>query len=183
MVSVSCASETFCMGVGYTQTGPNASRNTAIAAHWDGATWTALPSPGGSRLDDVVCLSATSCIAIGADRSAALVVRWTGRSFVREHTPLTDEGFTINCSSENLCMALQQPPANKPLGRVPAAIRWHGHWFPVTGYPAQAAFLSGVSCYDTGCMVVGQARPTPSKNGNDIAGAQTTAALYNITNR
>ena len=183
MNSISCASPTFCMGVGATATSSTTPAHAAVAARWDGTRWTALPAPGGTSLNDVVCLSTTSCIAVGANGHAALVVRWNGKSFVKEKTPLTGESFTINCSSSDLCMALQKPPANKPLGTVPVAIRWHGHWFRVTGYPARAADLSGASCYTNGCTVVGWARATPSKDGNDIAGAQASAALYDITNR
>jgi hypothetical protein len=181
MVSVSCTSDTFCLGVGYTSTGPNDHGHTAIAARWDGTTWTAVPTPGGTRLDNVVCLSESSCILVGANGAAPLVEHWDGSSFVSEQTPFAGEVFSISCASEDLCMALQQPAADKPLGTVPPAIRWHGQWYEVTGYPAPAAFLSGAGCYDTGCVVVGWARSTPSSSASDISGAQTTAAFYDLT--
>ena len=182
LVSVSCGSGSFCIGVGYSarDAAERALGHAAIAARWNGSTWTPLAVPGGTRLDNVVCISPSSCIAVGADGTGGILLHWHGSSWVKEQSPLTGPYFAINCASENLCMALQRPNASQPLGTVPVALRWYGHWYKVTGYPAPAAYLEGVSCYSGGCLVVGQARSTPSTAAQDVAGAQATAAFYNI---
>jgi hypothetical protein len=182
LTSVSCGSNSFCIAVGYTTrvTADNTVEHTAIAARWDGSTWTPLAVPEGTRLEDVVCISPSSCLAVGAEETSGIVLHWNGTTWVKEPSPLTGPYFAINCASEDLCMALQRPDANQPLGTVPVALRWHGHWFKVTGYPAPAAYLGGVSCYSGGCLVVGQARATPSTSAKDVAGAQATAAFFNI---
>lgn len=180
--SVSCGSDSFCIAVGYTARGAadSATGHTALAARWHGSTWTPLAVPTGTRLTDIVCISPSSCLAVGAQGTRGLVLHWNGTTWTPEQTPPTRELFAVNCASEDLCMALQRPPASQPLGTVPVVLRWHGQWFKVAGYPAPAAYLSGVSCYPGGCLVVGQARSTPSTSANDVAHAEATAALYTI---
>ena len=180
LLSVSCGSSSSCIAVGYTARGSadTTTGHTAIAVRWDGSTWTPLAVPGATHLDDVVCISRSSCIAVGDKGAGGILLHWTGGKWVEEHSPLAGQYFAVNCASEDLCMALQRP--NRPLGRVPMAIRWYGRWFKVTGYPAPVAYLDGVSCYSGGCLVVGQSRATPSASASDVAGAQSTAAFYDI---
>ncbi len=182
LLSVSCGSQSFCLAVGYTARGPadTGPEHTAIAARWDGSRWSSAPMPPGTRLDDIVCISPSSCLAVGANGSSGLVLHWNGSGWTKEPVPPSNDVFAINCASEDLCMAVQRPDANRPLGTKPVLLRWHGHWSNVTGYPAPAAYLSGVSCYDGGCVIVGQSRATPSRSATDVNGAQATAAFYNF---
>jgi hypothetical protein len=180
LISVSCASQTLCFGVGFTSLGPTHASHHAMIAKWDGSTWSATTAPSGTRFDSIVCVDPTFCLAAGSQGSSSLILRWDGSTWTPEQMPPTGSLYTINCSSRDLCMALQTPDPNKPLGTVPVALRWHGTWFKVTGYPAVAANLSGVACVDTGCMVVGWDRSTPSSGPNDISDSRSTAAMYTI---
>jgi len=181
LASVSCATVKFCMAVGLSALSNSDPGHAAVAWRWDGSSWMPFPPPPATTLDNVVCVSESFCIAVGANGSSGVLLRWDGKAWNTEQSPLSGAYYTVNCASENLCMALARPNPNGPLATVPVAVRWHGRWYKVSGYPAPAEVLSGVSCYsDTGCMVVGWARATPSAAATDIAGAQASAAFYDL---
>ena len=66
--SVSCASASDCMAVGYA-TDTNGNNLTDVVEQWDGSSWAIIPSvPTGQAFDQLVrvqCLSATDCWAVG----------------------------------------------------------------------------------------------------------------------
>ena len=86
--SVSCASRSACMAVGYSTwgTGFNVVRIT-LAEYWNGTSWSVRRTPNPIQLDDlkgVSCYSAHSCVAVGdytdrgGDATVSLVERWHG---------------------------------------------------------------------------------------------------------
>jgi hypothetical protein len=81
---VACASLSDCTAVGDNELGTG-----VIIERWNGATWSTVPSPTadlpgstGAYLDDVACMTASSCTAVGAwgENSFAipLVEHWNG---------------------------------------------------------------------------------------------------------
>jgi hypothetical protein len=183
LLSMSCTSSSFCIAVGHTNRTlqDRATGHSAIAVRWNGSTWAPLAVPEGTRLDDVSCVSSSSCFAAGADGTLGLLLHWDGRTWVKEPSPPARPYLALSCTSTEQCLALPQPDATHPLGTLPLALRWHGTWFTLTGYPAPAAYLSGVSCQSNGCLVVGQSRARPSVGPNDVARATSSAAFYDFT--
>ena len=94
--SVSCARPSFCMAVGSQGTAQANHANATLAEHWDGHTWSVVPtlnppvgaivsaSPG---LTGVSCTSLTFCVAVGyvglGDISTyeAFIEQWDGNSW------------------------------------------------------------------------------------------------------
>ncbi|MFN8040106.1 MAG: hypothetical protein U0Q07_20465 [Acidimicrobiales bacterium] len=182
--SVSCSSTSDCLAVGVANKEVGTPADVALVFHWDGQQWTEVPVPTSQArtLDAVICSSASFCLAVGGNGNAGAVLRWDGRSLTDEESPLSGPLYAVGCSSEDLCMAIPSPPSGRPLvSGAEVAARIKGSWYTVSDYPAKATHLSGVSCYDGGCLVVGWSRSTPSSDGSDIVGAVPTAAFWDLT--
>lgn len=93
--AVSCTSSSACTGVGRYE---NSSKvEVTLAERWNGSEWAiqATPNPTGakwSRLADVSCSSATSCVAVGSYQSSAgarqtLAESWNGSEWSIPSTP------------------------------------------------------------------------------------------------
>ncbi|MFO1537332.1 MAG: hypothetical protein ACKOVH_05835 [Actinomycetota bacterium] len=113
---ISCTSATFCVAVGYGQTG---GRTTGLLWRWDGSTWTrdAMPDVGlpDSYLRSVSCLAPTWCSAVGirADGSVpgrTLNVVWDGTAWSVVPTPNLDDQYNylkgISCATTTSCTAV-----------------------------------------------------------------------------
>ena len=94
--AVSCVSARACVAVGsYNDVSLPGDNNETLAERWNGSAWAILPTPLlASRegiLDDVSCVSASACLAVGnTDNQQAspghpaswpLVERWNGRTW------------------------------------------------------------------------------------------------------
>lgn len=87
---VTCTSPADCWAVGTSFTG--LSRQTLVE-HWDGASWTSVPSPNAvgaldTHLSRVECASASACLAVGhandGVRDQRFALRWQGAIWVPE---------------------------------------------------------------------------------------------------
>lgn len=182
--SVSCTSTTDCLAVGVATQQVGTPADVALVFHWDGQQWTEVPVPTSQArtLDAVICASTSFCLAVGGNGNVGAVLRWDGRTLAEEESPLSGPLYAVGCSSEDLCMAIPSPPSGQPLiTGVEVAARIAGSWYTVSDYPAKATHLSGVSCYEGGCLVVGWSRSTPSTDGSDILGASPSAAFWDLT--
>jgi hypothetical protein len=73
LVSVSCASASLCFAAGWhSWRPPAATHSQTLVEHWNGSTWTIVPSPNGSpspgsnnALEAVACPNTSRCLAIG----------------------------------------------------------------------------------------------------------------------
>ena len=78
--AVACKGASFCVAVGAAQSG-------GFAARYDGAAWTAMPTPAVTNgvLYGVACTSSTNCFAVGglgpSDKRVTLIERWDGSSW------------------------------------------------------------------------------------------------------
>jgi hypothetical protein len=183
LLSVSCASTSFCVAVGATRSGGDLflmssyhDGGRALVEVWNGVAWSIEPTPAGGRsnggLDGVTCLSVSFCVAVGSTAPShtaagnAMVETWNGTAWklrptpsaARHGSPLVD----VSCAGRNSCMAVGEYNANQKTGIVEGealAEHWNGRrWsveHPPVG-PLYAPGLSGVSCPSrTECIAVG----------------------------
>ena len=152
--TVSCVSPASCLAVGSTRQGGKA---TALAASWNGSTWTTLtPARPGTRsvLAGVSCATATYCVAAGyylATPTAvprALVETWNGTAW-QTGTPDMRVGFPdhvgVSCASPAACM-VTWGSFGEALARW-----WNGHAWTAPAFAGPAArsdlrSVDGVSC-------------------------------------
>ncbi len=186
LVDVSCASANFCVAVG--------SHNLqTLAEKWNGSSWSTMTTKntvpahawpsychgaGGScyqsddALNDVSCLSATFCVAVGSAEgptapSPTLDEVWNGSTWsVMPSTNSNDTISAVSCLSTTFCMAVGPS----------TAAEWNGSaWSPLpmpNGWQ-NSDVLSDVSCSSpTFCVAVG------STNVQNV-GAQTLAQEWN----
>ncbi|MGH2893325.1 MAG: hypothetical protein ACRDPM_08655, partial [Solirubrobacteraceae bacterium] len=190
LVSVSCASPTFCVAVGSTHTagrqyvagflGGGSAR--AILEVWNGTAWKVRPTPlaavRGSALTGVSCVSSRFCIAVGdTGLQIAAALRWNGRTWRRLTLPTVKWGPTltaISCAATNDCTAVGSYDLNK-VGVAdlrPLAERWTGGRWTVAKPPPERdrfhgkpysnfTWLTAVSCPSrTSCLATGLAQRT-----------------------
>jgi hypothetical protein len=85
--------------VGYSKT--DGELEKTVTLHWDGSTWTAVPSPNPARrnfLDDVTMVSANNVYAVGYDvddigETALLMLQWNGSTWAE--VPIPDPGSAV----------------------------------------------------------------------------------------
>lgn len=113
---VSCSSAAECTAVG------NEEGGTVTAARWKGSTWTSesVPLPAGAErgdesLDGVVCVSSTSCTAVGAygpsgETRLPYAVAWSGSHWELQSVPNSGGTFTVlsgvSCTALKECTAV-----------------------------------------------------------------------------
>jgi hypothetical protein len=181
--SVSCPAANGCMAVGWFLgqiPGTSAFQNFTLAEHWNGSTWTIVPSPspklpgGGALLSSVSCTSTTSCMAVGQSQvfhePGGFVIlhpfaeSWNGTKWSVVATPtLTNAGASLNgvsCTSAPNCMAVGNEGTRRNPTLFTLAEQWDGTaWKVVTTPPPLTpggTALSTVSCTSpSACMAAG----------------------------
>src|SRR6202044_1946591 len=110
---VSCASATFCVGVGDQVV--NAQTGTLIE-QWNGSSWakvTGAALTGTTFLEAVSCATATMGVAVGEAGDSTLVEQWNGSTWTVVPTP-NDPAFIgnvfsgVSCPTTTFCMAAGQ---------------------------------------------------------------------------
>src|SRR5437870_1036138 len=91
---VTCLSASDCWAVGYAGGNPK-----SLTAHWDGSSWTVVPSPNvglyDSPLNSITCLSSSDCWAVGYSGTIGfntlhtLIEQWDGTSWTIIPSPNT----------------------------------------------------------------------------------------------
>ena len=169
--SVSCASASACVAVGYDLT-PS---YTLLAEVWNGTTWT-IHNPslsgGGSAgyLSGVSCTAASACTAVGdysgGSGTVTLAERWNGTAWAVQATAndphATDNYLSgVSCTSATSCWATGSAyHRHGPVKFSTLAERWNGtSWaLALPGAPSGAtqSDLTSVSCQSvSNCMGVG----------------------------
>lgn len=166
---VACPDRGNCVAVGgYTPAG-HAAYTVALGGAWNGTAWT----PSGLTPDAITwqaavsCLSATSCLSVGNDRSpeggyqSATAYSWDGAAWTRQNPPVPPANQAnafngVSCVPGSFCMVVGGAQANPAL----LSYRWDGKsWQRLTaavpagiGSPA----LDSVSCAAAAhCVAVG----------------------------
>ena len=169
LVSVSCVSATDCMAVG---TFRDTVVNT-LTEHWDGKTWTVVPSPdrmptGENTLTSVSCAAPNNCFAVGRfgpnpsynppTAYKTLVMRWDGSQWKNMPSPNSIYGIGeltgVDCAGGKACVAVGS--AYRDSVRKSLVLTWDraasGADLPGSTHSA----LTAVSCATaTACVAVG----------------------------
>jgi Bacterial Ig-like domain (group 3) len=154
--AVSCLSSSFCMVVGYTNSG-------AYAAAWDGSAWTALsvqapPDGPYALLTSVTCLNPTDCEAVGQDVSAntTLAEQWDGSTWTivpsQNTTGIRSSLDALSCLDATHCWAVGQAN-DQPLAEQFDGSAWS---IVATPGPSGTSQLGSISCASLSfCEAVG----------------------------
>lgn len=123
--------------------------------------------PGGAtetKLEDVACMSASECTAVGSYKGPEgvyhpLVERWNGTAWSLQSAPNPIEGTAQNAMLSVSCMAVGCIAVGEAAGK-PVAETWiSGVWAlapsPKLPTGAKGGKFSSVSCYVLNCMAVG----------------------------
>ena len=121
LYGVACVSTTNCFAIGASLSLDETADSTLVE-HWNGKGWSIVASPNApalpnSTLDDMSCVSATSCVAVGYDSDATntkgetLVEHWNGKTWSIQPSPnataLPDSYFeAVTCASATSCVAV-----------------------------------------------------------------------------
>ena len=164
--SVSCVNESWCTAVGYfNETGDEFL--STLVLNFDGATWSAVPSPNGGsddRLQSVWCVSTASCVAVGSteeDSSTKLLALvFDGTTWSIIPTPDVGADFeptSVSCVSATSCVVVGSTTGSGPPQTM--VITWDGTTWSSVPSPNPGAvvdFVEGVSCVNEfWCMAVG----------------------------
>jgi hypothetical protein len=175
LVGLSCPTTTDCTAVGTSETGDNTRVPGArtLTEHFDGTTWSIVPSPSPSApfsiLGSVSCSGPTSCIATGFQAVAeegpdrALTEHWNGTSWaiVPTASPAgakSSQLISVSCRSAGSCYAVGNY-TTKAVGKT-LVEHWNGTaWSIVASANASGSAnseLAGVSCPTPAtCIAVG----------------------------
>jgi len=153
--AVTCVLSSDCWAVGYDGSG------TTLAEHWDGASWSIVPSPnpgsgGPWYFDSVTCVSSSDCWAVGP----ALIEHWDGTlwqivPFQNPDNNITFDGVTCVSSSDCWAVGVVSPTAQSHFTLIE---HWDGSsWEIVPSPPTNGnAVLSSVACVSgSDCWAVG----------------------------
>ncbi len=169
---------------------PNAAGDQGLIEHWDGASWSVIPSttepgPNGGYLYGVTCVDVADCWASGATTdtsgmaSGLLLQHWDGASWTDVSGSVPD-ATTPGILSNVTCISSVQCWAVGSLGPFggggggnfrPQAIieNWNGSSWSIEPSPDVTAlsFLDTVNCIRAvGCVAAGSSA-TESQNNND----------------
>ena len=170
---VSCASASYCVGVGRQVSGSSAQPLIETGV---GASWTTDPTPGlgvTGALQAVACPRVSDCTAVGYDSNGpgdTLVEDWNGQNWTVSPSPSPSSFgpnglFGVSCVSTSSCVAVGEAlgtaPNGAPSGSAPQVLveTWNGDGWSVTSSANPATFSSallGISCADEfSCTAVG----------------------------
>ncbi|MGC8461136.1 MAG: hypothetical protein ACP5OR_04755 [Candidatus Dormibacteria bacterium] len=160
LYSTSCVSSSFCMAVGYFNTG---TADQTYSEYWNGSSWkqvlTQNPGTGNNELESVSCVSSTFCMAVGqyiASNSydSTLVETWNGSGWTTdatapEGTSLQNNDLSgVDCVSASQCVAVGNFYGNTTNQAL--ILSWNGTWTVTTAGISTSATLfntlSSVSC-------------------------------------
>jgi hypothetical protein len=192
---VSCASPTACTAVG-TAFDNSGNPLGTLTERWNGASWGIQSTPTsaspGDFLNDISCVSAAQCTAVGNTATDTLAEIWNGVTWRVVPTPdpagaAVSGLFGVSCTAPSACTAVGAggPDPFTTFGTV--AERWNGTAWSIQPTPTSSDpsyFLSRVSCTTINtCTAVGNTdsgllaerwdgtswsvQPTPAPPGTD----------------
>jgi hypothetical protein len=156
--AVSCASARSCEAAGGYQIQETANDPKALTEAWNGNSWALqqAAAPAGATtntLNDVSCVSASFCAAVGTHSNSAgnevnLAEIWNGTSWLIKATPnltgqnavLDNKLDSISCVSASFCQAVGTGPNG------PSAALWNGTSWTVQAIPGADVEPQEVSC-------------------------------------
>ncbi len=171
LTDLSCASSSSCMAIGYYYIDGKEVEEEILkvrlwfAVSWNGSIWSAAGqgTEAAESPNDVVCTTATNCIAVGTKGTKTLAQAWDGSKWSAQ-SPYNPEGKTpylsaISCSATAACTAVGRSTGGGET--VSLAERWNGtSWSPQTTLnpapPKTSVEFTDVACRSaTACLAVG----------------------------
>ena len=200
--AVACVSASDCWAVGsswvYT-VGPA----PTLIEHWDGTSWSIIPSPNRRTdafnvLNDVTCVSATDCWAVGGYQGFdgtvggnphSLIMRWDGTSWTIVPEPNASDSiynqlFAVTCVSSSDCWAVGETFTDST--QQVLIEHWDGTAWTIVDSPSTVQpFVRGVTCVSADdCWLVGSANGgTLVEHWDGIAWAIVPSPNVDRTNR
>jgi len=175
LIAVDCVNAGDCTAVG--GAGDASGPRVSLIEHWDGTSWSVVPSPSPPGADfvellDVSCSTATTCNALGVkDRNGAespFGVHWDGQRWSLTPIPVSDFAElvtlpSLSCSRPDSCFAVGTyilVTGDRHVIQRAFLLHWDGHrWLRRAGAKlpgGAAAQLNTVSCSDRDhCLAVG----------------------------
>jgi hypothetical protein len=168
LTSIACSGRYFCMALGtYLESATDYNATVPYGFVWHGSQWslTAVPQPQGaigSRLADLSCSAATSCLAVGnyltSDTSGGgLVEYWNGSAWRDFEAGGMD---AVSCTTTAGCTSVGRIES---LGNESVVVEhWGGaSWTPVatlaSGDVQDDSYATlAISCVVSRCMVAGE---------------------------
>ena len=176
--AVACPSTSRCFAVGSTATAAYAPI-TLLIDQWNGTRWSrmSVPSTGryyASLLQDITCVSATDCTAVGGAANAeyqTLIEHWDGSTWtVRSSPPAPSESPLqlngVTCTSSVNCVAVGFAADERTGAYLPRFERWNGKAWSMQAAPSGVTTwspLASVGCLSASdCTAVGAGSATAS---------------------
>lgn len=193
---VSCPSPVFCVAVGYTiqfdSNKPRGYSTVAVAARWDGTSWSMMAGTNQfaeDRLVGVSCTSSSFCVAVG-DQWAQAVPRavtqqWDGAAWTTMPSSVDPSASfatlsSVSCTSPTFCVAVGYSAFGRSTDTT--SERWDGiSWSLLPAGTTRVHRVNGVSCVSASeCVMVGNtvSQPTPYGLGVDLSRTETLAELW-----
>ena len=200
LISVQCPSATNCWAVGnagpvaqmsnFLPIFPGAIGDQGLIEHWDGSTWSIVPSvsepaPNGGYPSGIECVGAADCWASGAttdpvsgNASGILMEHWDGTTWIDTSASVPGSAAPgmlagISCLSAASCWAVGSTGSfnNGGSGAQPQSLveYWNGSSWSLQPSPTVTAlsFFNTVSCVSSvGCLGAGSTLTTPNGNGD-----------------
>lgn len=170
--SISCASVSFCIAVGYSGA-HSAQGGFTLAERWSGSHWTVSPTPQpatpipAAQLAGVSCPSQRFCAAVGSyidyarNLERVLVEEWNGRAWSVATAPAPERSAPVleadSCVGQSFCMAVGSYTSG-PYTRALTEL-WNGRSWRLVRAPVPGVYtdLHGVSCVTrASCYAVGE---------------------------
>jgi hypothetical protein len=215
--NVHCVSETNCWAVGNAgpvQQNPNflpifpgAVGDQGLIEHWDGSTWSLIPSPSeqspdGGYLNGLTCVDASDCWASGSTTDSTgmaagvLMEHWDGSvwSLVPTANPDMTTGSilsSVSCTDSSHCWAVGSSGSfggGGGSGFQPRSFieNWNGSAWSIDPTPNVTAFsfLNSITCLKgVGCWAVGSAATQAQQNDPGLQSLIEQMSLVPDTNQ
>ena len=184
-----CVVASDCWAVGGQE--PNGSQGPqTLAEHWDGSTWSVVPTPAvDGYLFSVTCSASADCWAVGDSNDGqgnplnGIIYHWNGSAWSQIAAPPSGQTYdqleSVTCTNSSDCWAVGSAGPNQIQynflpGIAPTVVganalieHWDGStWSVVTNNnsPGSDQYLTAVTCTEsTNCWTVGS---TMDSNGN-----------------
>jgi hypothetical protein len=135
--------------------GASLNGDRALIEHWNGRSWTRVPSPhpgGVSWLTAVAVISARNAWAVGVyenqagGNDKAFTVHWNGRTWQRVPVPVTSTGVLSGVAATGWNNVWAVGLSEKAVRQV-MILHWNGRVWQRAAYrgPAGSSYLSGVA--------------------------------------
>jgi hypothetical protein len=184
---VTCLSTSDCWAVGFYLADWNAPisanpANHTLIEHWDGTSWTVVPSPNSAPPEDnfivsISCASPSECFAVGAYAARyytgstpnnliyqTLILRWDGTSWTIASSPNTSPAqnnylFSTACAAVSDCWAIGFYVNDNGINQT-LIEHWDGSSWAIVpspnSDPTHDNFLGGAACASASeCWAVG----------------------------